>query len=291
MRSSMKMILGLVVLTVVADPCLSQTVFQAQGSGANAIQQKLGGADGKALQMGWLIPPDKLVLDSQSPKVYAYSSANQEQAANLVGPLDPAALAKIRQQYCMPCGETSATPTQYYEYKIASAAILTAERALVSETQIPDSQLGHKNAYRSKFLVKKAAGILGIKKGQLHKYLYYRSADERCDYSFHAFYDPKTKELKRFGRMLERRGVLIAADAQDFDPSKLCANCKTPTYADSLDLVFHPVNLIGTSALPCPIILENSNSGDDKSLSLVTYDLDGVKSESRARENTANCCK
>ena len=269
----------------------AQTVFQVQGTGVNSIQQKLGGADGKGLHMGWLVPPDKLVLDSQATKVYVYSSANHELAADFVGPLDPAALAKIRQQHCMPCGETGATPAQYYEYKVTSMAVVMAERVLASEAAIPDAQLGHKSAYRSKFLVKKAAGILGIKKGQLHKYLYYRSADERCDYSFHAFYDPKTKELKRFGRMLERRGVLIATDAQDFDSSKLCAKCKAPTYADSLDSVFHPVNLIGTSALPCPIILEDSSSGDDKGLSLVTYDLDGVKSEMRVRENTANCCK
>ena len=269
----------------------AQFLFEPQGAGTNVLQQKLGGTDGKALQLGWLLPPDKLVLDSQYPEVHVYSSAPKEQAAKLVGPLDSTAVAKIRTRFCMPCGEPPAYKDQYYEYKVEGGSAQKAERVLVSCSTVPDAQWGHKQAHRTKFLLKKAAGILGIQKGQLHKYLYFETPDGKFDYSFHAFYDPKTKALKRYGVMLEKRGVLIATDGSDFDPANYCDGCRMPTYNDPLELVLDPVNLLETSLLPCPVVLEDTSTAEGRALSLLTYDLDGVKSELRAYEYTVNCCK
>lgn len=263
-----------------------QSAFDFKGDATNAILQKLGVGVDKPMRLGWLVGTDKLISDMNAPEMSVYSSSNKILTAKLIGPLSAADADAARKKSCVACDAA----VSYFQYQLDGLVRLDGERVLVTSA-FPDSKLGFEKIKMTNFLIKRAAVLLGAEKGALHKYLYLRSLDGKFTYSFHAFYDSKSKALESYGILLYKRGVLLAQEAKPFDPAQNCAGCPVPTFNDPLDEVYLPVNFIETSVLPCPLVLVGTSSAEGRGLSLVTFDMDGVKSEVKASESVVDCCK
>ena len=283
----MKILKTLVILYALAPTLgFSQTAFDFKGDAANPIFQKLGVNADKPMRLGWLVGTDKLITDINVPEISVYSSSNKVLTAKLVGPFAKADMDAIRTKSCVACDST----VGYFQYQLDGLVRLDGERVLVTSA-FPDSKVGFEKIKMTNFLIKRAAELLGAKKTDPHKYLYLRSMDGKFTYSFHAFYDLKTRALKSYGILLYKRGVLLAKESKDFDPAQNCEGCPVPTFNDPLDEVYLPVNFVETSALPCPLVLVGTSSAEGRGLSLLTFDMDGVKSEIKATESVVNCCK
>ena len=263
----------------------SQSAFDFKGEATNPILKKLGVDAEKPLVMGWVITPDTMISDINISYINVYSSSNKVLNAKLIGPLTTDEMAVIRKKSCVACDTT----LSYYKYQLEAPVRLDGERVLVTSA-LPDARIGFEKIKMTNFLIKRAATLLGAE-GLLHKYLYLRSLDGKYTYSFHAFYDPKSKVLKKYGILLHKRGVLLAQDAHEFDPAKNCEGCPVPTFNDPLDDVYLPINMIDTTVLPCPLMLVGTSSAEGRGMSLITFDTDGVKSEVKAAESVVNCCK
>ena len=274
------------IFTCVSAPAFSQSAFDFKGDPGNPITQKLGVGTEMPLVMGWVVAPDKLIADINISYINIYSSSNKVLNAKLMGPLTKDEMAVIRKKSCVACDTT----LTYYQYQLEAPVQKDGERVLVT-TALPDARIGFEKIKMTNFLIKRAAGLLGAESNLLHKYVYLRSLDGKYTYSFHAFYDSKSKALKKYGILLHKRGVLLAQEAKSFDPAKNCEGCPIPTFNDPLDEVYCPVNFIDTSVLPCPLVLLGTGSAVGRGLSLVTFDTDGVKSEVKASESVGNCCK
>ena len=268
-------------------PLFAQITFKAVGEGPNLIQQKLGTEAGVGFRMGWAASDGKLLVDEQIPSVYVYAGSSSVLTGKLLGAVEVGEIQKIRRLYCVAC----ATDPTYYQYQLDKPETKAGQRVLVSPSPLPDTVLGFQEIKVNHFFLKKAAGILGADPSLLHRSLYLRTPDGKFTYSFHAFYDRKSNVLKSSGVILEKRGVLLAKDTSVFEAQTTCKDCATPNYADPLDKVFSPVNLLQTASLPCPIVILNNYTPEGRALSLLTFDLEGAKSEMRAYETLLNCCK
>ena len=252
----------------------------------NYIFQELAKTLKGPVEMGWLVPPHTLFMDHKRSQAYIYSSLTTVLKAKYLGPVGDSEIKKMEQKYGMLCD----TDETYYKYRVEGLDLKQAERVFVAAEPLPGAKLGFKKINPTQDMLDKARKALGSPE-VLHKFLFLQTLDGKFVYSFHAFYHQKSKEIAKYGMVLQDGNGVVLAKTSRTVPKNVewCDGCDTPAYKDPLSWIYDPVNLLETSAFPFPVILMNTPGGEGAALSLVTFDSKGSRSEIRAYEYDVHC--
>jgi len=240
----------------------------------------------ETLWLGWILPPDRLVLDKKVKEVTVYSARNAASVGKLIGPISKSDLKETRDRFQMICDPYS----NYFVYRLTGPAVDEPERAVVASGAFPNTQVGYRKIELQADNLDKALEALEGKGKNIHRYRALQTTDGQFVYSFHAFYDPSSKQLVKLGIILQgAHSKVIGKSVERFDPAQNCNDCGLPLLDDPIEKAFDPINLFQTSLFPNPLVLLRSAPSGARSLSLVTFDAKGHKWEVWASESLADC--
>jgi hypothetical protein len=252
----------------------------------NYILQTLDNGIHGSLQLGWFVPPRLVILDKKYPEVYFYSSSNEPLHAVFSKALTKEEADQYRKQSRITCDPSDS----YFSYSQEAPDVKAEALVVASKDPLPQAKLGFEKGELSKQDLEAALKALGGRENFGHKVLCLKTLDGHFKYSFHALYDPKTKQLRKSGIVLQGSdGKVLAKSLERFDPAQAYNGCGIPTSDDPLEAIYSPLNLLQTSLFPYPLILMEADHLDAKILSLVTFDIKGAESEISATENVSGC--
>ena len=257
-----------------------------QSEDDNFILRSVNDVLKEPLRLGWIIPPDLLMVDKKTEMVSAYGAGIRAESVQYQGPLSPKELADIRGRYHMICDPYS----NYFVYRLTGPVAEEAQRVLVSAAPLPGGQVYGQSVSLSPEQLDKALQALDGKGKFVHHYRALGTPDGSFTYSFHGFYDPSTHQLMKSGIVFQGKGSkVLAATLEKFDPAQGCEGCDMPRSDEPLERVYDPIALVQTTLFPEPLVLLRGQANGSQSLSLLTFDSKGRKAEVWATEGLADC--
>lgn len=256
-------------------------------------------------KMAWLVPPDIIITDEKFPIIYLYTDAREIQKAQLVKPFDKAEIAKIRKKYGVACEEYPGerAQTTYYLYKMSRKPDKPLggypDRVFYTSKATEPAKAGFKygvleeKKLRDVFQTIKTGG-----KKFLHRHFTVLPAGSAHVYSFHGFYDDKSKLIFKEAVVLhDANGRVLAKISWDISEDTLCDGCPHPAFlnenpeAPAADMTesFRIINAFSLPRFSYPVLMLETSSVETRAISFMTFDAKGKYSEYRASEYFVNC--
>jgi len=116
------------------------------------------------------------------------------------------------------------------------------------------------------------------------------AASDGSVYSFHAFYDPKSREAFAQGIALSKQdGSILAQDFEEYGEECPCVDCALPLYDWQPVGVFFPLNVLRVQGFAYPVLVMDTSTFEGGAISLVTFDENGARVEFRLYEYVMTC--